>query len=183
MKIMQINFSFKEKIVILIVFQLIIIFGLILINLSAVSSGNEVFLEIESLEKNYSFSQNYLDIEYDISSLSDAYDTEFKRDEVVYVILEKNSQNNYYGFKSVQKDKPLSGVFIKGKVAYSNYCSEYLKYYYYEECTLEVTYGIESFFVPNTTPYVVDGNKYAKVMIDQDGRAILRGIYIDSKKI
>lgn len=180
---MKFNFSFKEKIVIAVIFQLFIIFVLIFGNLFMTSSGNEIFLKIESLEKDYRLEQNYLDIGYSISTISGDYEDMFKSDDIVYVILEKSSQNNQYEFKSIQKDKPNSGIFIKGKIAYSVYCSEdYFRYYNYE-CEITVIYGIESFFVPNTEPYLVEGNKYAKIMINKDGEAILKGIYINDKKI
>ncbi len=175
---MKINF--KEKIIIVVIFQLIVIFSLIFINSLAISSGKEVLIEIESLSKQSRFGQEYLDIEYTISNIEREDKDEFEKDDVVYVVLESNSQNNLHVFKSIQKDKPSEGTFIRGKVSYKKYCSGF-NYKY--NCSINIVYGIESFFMPNVNLYDLNGDGYAKILIDKDGGSTLKEVYINNKKL
>jgi len=65
----KMKFSFKEKIAIVVGFQLIIIFSLIFVNFLTTSSGKEILIEIKSLHKQTKLGQEYLDIEYTISNI------------------------------------------------------------------------------------------------------------------
>ena len=175
----KMKFSFKEKIAIVVGFQLIIIFSLIFVNFLTTSSGKEILIEIKSLHKQTKLGQEYLSIEYNISNLKRNNSDEFERDDIVYVILENDPQNNLYVFKSIQKDKPSDGVFIRGKVNYKAYCSDFNKY----DCFMNVIYGIESFFAPNIDPYDLNGDNYAKILIDKNGGATLKEVYNNNKKL
>ena len=176
----KMKFNFKEKIAIMVFFQLIIIFSLIFFNFLTISSGKEVLIEIEYLRKQSKFGQEYLDIKYSISSLEKVYENELQKSDIVYVVLEKNLHDDFYGFKSIQKNKPNEGVFIKGKVNYKSYCPDL---YNKHGCLTNIIYGIESFFMPNMDSFDLDDDKYAKILIDKNGGATLKEVYINNKKL
>lgn len=161
------------KFLIAIAIQIIIALGLVIFNASLLARGTEVLLPIEPFDPRDPLRGDYVSLQYDISRINqnliiDEDDT-VKANDVVYVVLEK--ENNYWVARSVTKNKPSEGFFIKGNV----------KSAYSYNGTIRIVYGIEQYFISEGTGSELEKKMslrqaFAKVVVDKNGKAILKDI-------
>lgn len=171
---MQISKQFKFILVIILqvfIIFLVIIFQKIIFDKEA---KTEVILKVEAINYKNVSGNDYLVLTYDISYLP-FKDIQVEVGDTVYVLLRKTEE--YWIAKEIKKHKPINKnqVFIKGKVAKNE--SEWFRNF------IHVKYGIEDYYISkNQKQKLVFRNKNitAKVLIDKQGNAILKQIYIDN---
>lgn len=167
----------NTKFLIAVFVQVIIIFLIIFFKVSILTGGTEVILRIEPVDPWDPLRGDYITFDYNISDIpySNYYKYEmenFREGQTVYVLLEKSS-NYWYAFR-IQKTKPTNSntVFIKGIV--DNVSSQ----------SYHITYGIEEYFIEEKSGRnfdFSDKEALAKVIVDENGNAVLKQVYIDDK--
>lgn len=97
--------------------------------------GTPITLKTAPVDPRSLFRGNYVRLNYDISTISslDTFQT-FKDGEIIYVTLKKDDE--YLVATSLHRDKPLSGIFIRGRIAHATAGGYRIKY------------GIEAYFMP-----------------------------------
>lgn len=96
--------------------------------------GTPVLLKTAPVDPRSLFRGNYVRLNYDISTIgNELAGDEFKRNEVGYVTLKE--ENGVYVATGLFRDKPDSGVFIRGRVRGTG-------------GSYRLEYGIEAFFMP-----------------------------------
>lgn len=170
---MKTNPSKSVKFLIAIAAQLTIIFGLVVFNASLLARGTEVLLPIEPFDPRDPLRGDYAVLQYQISQIDRAMfadkDQDIVKNRKVYVVLAK--KGNYWVAESASVKKPEQGLFISGNVGYT---SSYRK-------TVTVSYGIEEYFIPEGTGTALEKKMraqqaFAKVVIDKNGKAILKDV-------
>ncbi|MCP4675192.1 MAG: GDYXXLXY domain-containing protein [Deltaproteobacteria bacterium] len=141
-------------------------------------SGKEVKLKIEPVDPRSLFRGQYARLNYDIGSIparklvvaGAGKIEELRLGEIVYVSLEKSGDLHHV--KSIQLDKPDSGVFIRGRLEHEHTISQ--------DTDIQVKYGIEAFFASPKKAIEVerqarsrDSIVTARVMIAPNGKASL----------
>jgi uncharacterized membrane-anchored protein len=160
--------------VIIPVFWLLIIGVIIAIKEFTLITGNEIVLKVIPVDPRDLFRGDYVILRYDISRIDTSY---LKEENVsigstVYVVL--NTDNKHATIKSVQLNKPESGVFIQGKVKGISSGS------------LTVEYGIESYFVPEGKGKYIESIIHdidVVVSVDSSGNTVIKELYYDSQTI
>lgn len=94
----------------------------------------------------------------------------------VYVMLVKDG--SFYKGGNIYAKKPKKGLFIKGSVGKRfNFSSNFT-----------IVYGIENYYVPEGEGLKLEKERNrnrlsAKIMLDLDGNASIKNLYIDNKKV
>lgn len=159
--------------------QLAILLLMILTKSLVLAHGTKVLLKTLPVDPWDLFRGEYVTLNYEISQLNLKelhYDGEaFKRNDRVYVALKKGDK--YWSATSVSRRRPADeSLFIKGTVRYYN---DY-------DSTIFVTYGIESFFVPEGQGPEIERevvDLHAEVSVDSRGNAALSRLFIRDKEI
>lgn len=159
--------------------QISILLIMIMYKILVMSEGTELSFRVGPVDPRSPLRGDYVTLKYlDISEIP--YDTPGASDisygNVVYVILKKSKDGNYLLTK-VQNTKPKNKeeIFIKGKAS-SGYT------YYAKFVTIK--YGIEDYFIPEgkgQQSSLASGRAVAKVMVDENGNAVLKQIQINGK--
>lgn len=167
----------KFILVVLVQIFLIIILGLYFY-LNSIG-GNIVLLKIAPVDPRDLLRGDYMQIRFDISNLSkDLISGTYvsQPGQYVYVSLEKDG--DVYKVMNFSSNKPLKGIFIKGKVKDSWFGD-----------SIPVDYGIEQYFIPEGTGGIMGqklgqnrNNAYAEVSLDKDGVPILRKLIIGKEE-
>lgn len=158
------------KTAIIIILQVLFLFGLIGVKYYTLSSGVPVLLKSAPTDPWDVFRGEYVMLEYDISWVnSENLDHEEAQNKDVYVVLEKGEK--YWDAAGIYLDKPglaAGQVFIKGKI---NYYDEFRGQY-------KVLYGIESYYVEEGTGTGLQQIRSfdAQVRIDRFGGAVIENI-------
>src|SRR3989338_895340 len=173
--------SKKNKFIIAIAIQTAILFFIILFKLLILSGGEEVFLKIRPVDPLDPFRGDYITFQYDISrikgSLFDSSE-KIKYGDKIYIPLLKR-KNYHIATNRISKNKPDTGIFIKGTVndirirQNGNSIDEVF-----------VSYGIEEYFIPENSGRNVSfngQNTFAKVVLDKNGNAVLKNVYVNGK--
>jgi uncharacterized membrane-anchored protein len=132
---------------------------------------------------------DYLTFQYEISN-PDSYlfaDPQIRSGDTVYVVLWKSGQ--YWGAQKVQKNKPLDNqTYIKAKVASGGLGdrTDLLPSQGPKPSSIHLVYGLEEYYVPEGKGSALNlwtGNNkaFARVMVDEDGNAVLKQVYLDGK--
>ncbi|MGM0771108.1 MAG: GDYXXLXY domain-containing protein [Halobacteriota archaeon] len=130
----------SKRFLVLMVYSLIIITLIFLPKMVALSFGEDILLKTEPVDPRDVFRGDYVNLNYEISTIdldNTPYDGEFLYGESVYATL--SEKEKYWTIDSVSHRKPDVSdkeVCMKG-VATGNY-----------DDTLYVSWGIESYFVP-----------------------------------
>lgn len=158
------------------IFWLIIILGFIGFKEFTLRTGQEVLLKTQPVDPRDLFRGDYVVLNYQISNLdlnslqSDFKD--YKNDDKVYVSL--NLVDGYGVPAKISKNAPREGLYIKGKAA-----SVW-------DSGLFVSYGIESYFVPEDKGREIEQqrgrNLDVKVSIDNFGNAVIKSLVIEGKE-
>jgi len=146
------------------IFWLVILVGFIGVKEYTLKTGTEVLLKLRPVDPRDLFRGDYVILRYDISTVSVNNSDQFRVDDTVYTYLNLISGAAHY--QSLSK-VPRNGLFIKGKVNWVG------------SSTVGVTYGIESYFVPEGEGRVIERDRsemFAKVVIDKSGKAVIKSI-------
>ena len=104
---------------------------------------------------------------------------------MVYVVLAQSGA--YWSAQHVQKTKPLdASTFIKGTVASGGVDTEFnvFQNQRFGSSRIHIIYGVEDYFIPEGKGRGFGfGNKdvAARVVVDENGNAVLKQLYIDGK--
>ncbi|WP_444909237.1 GDYXXLXY domain-containing protein [Microbulbifer sp. TRSA005] len=120
------------------------------------------------------FRGNYARLNYDFSRIAKSALTEERRireGEVVYVSLKK-SPSGLYEFSAASLEKPVEGIFLKGRIAGANPWSA--------EQFYRIKYGIEAYFAPKEKALQLerelrDGG-IAELMVAPSGQVSLKSV-------
>jgi uncharacterized membrane-anchored protein len=131
----------------IVLLQVLFIFCLISFHLSKINSGTRVLLETEPVDPLSVFRGRYIQLNYKISSLPSELlekGQTIKRDDIVYVALEKKEK--YWQPAAIYKTKPKGEnlIFLRGKVSYTM------------RDKINLNYGIESFFLSETSADIIE---------------------------
>ncbi len=168
----------KKKIFIgLGIFWLVILGGFIGFKEFTVRTGEEVLLKTVPVDPRDLFRGDYVVLRYKISTidLTQFPDSPvFVANDTIYVGIEKGTDG--YGKINKLSKEPLTGkLFAKGVVR-----SVY-------DQTIQVEYGIESYFVPAGKGMAIERWRSdgvdAKVVIDRFGNTIIKTILLDGKEV
>jgi|OpeIllAssembly_1097287.scaffolds.fasta_scaffold322418_2 uncharacterized membrane-anchored protein len=107
----------KRKFIIIVLFQVMILVGIIAYRQYWVATGARVLLSTESADPRDIFRGDYVTLNYEISSLNHTVlgtEEKFRPKEHIYVVLEKDPDNIYKAV-SVSRTRPAAGKFIQGR--------------------------------------------------------------------
>lgn len=189
----------KTKFIIAVLIQLVILSAIVIYKTAIYSGGETAYLRIEPVDPRDPLRGDFVTLRYsNVSRLNGYY---FRNNEtvnagdVVYVVL-KNYGRNSWNVTGAQLTKPLKldddELFLKGKISdignsnsvrYQNMDSGSAANSLRSQ-TLEITYGIEQYFIPEGTGADFNfrlGKAYAEVNVDENGNAVLKQIYIDGR--
>jgi len=185
--------------------QILIILVIIIFKVAQFTGGTEVLLKLAPIDPRDPLRGDYLNLRYDISSVSGLGGQALKNGDVVYVPLQKSGSFWIAGPSGgLQKNKPAqtdsNTVYIKGTIMNGGQDSGLFGYYNTGSFTIK--YNIESYFVPegkgntweltswsrcygDTTcldnANLPENQPFAKVVVDDNGDAVLKQLYIDGK--
>lgn len=160
------------KIGIIVILQVLFLFGMIGVRYYTLASGTPILLKAAPVDPWDVFRGEYVRLEYDITWVnSGGLDLGGNRQQDVYVVLEK--EDKYWNAAGVYLDKPvLTGgqVFVKGKAGYFN---DFKGKHH-------VSYGIESYYVEEGTGIGLQRTREfdVQVRIDRFGNAVIENIII-----
>lgn len=182
----------ETKFILAIVIQMVIILLIILFKVVILTRGTEILLKIGPVDPRDPLRGDYMSFQYEISRLDASLlsDYQVKNDDTVYVVLRKIGK--YWTATSVLKTKPIGGagqeVFLKGRVVSGGLSREKDFFPGRDSSILSitVTYGIEEYYIPegsgaNLNLWRQGAEAYAKVVVDEDGRAVLKQIYLNDQ--
>lgn len=158
------------KIGIIVILQVLFLFGMIGISYYTLTTGTPVLLKAEPVDPWDMFRGEYVMLQYDISRIkSENLNIESNQNQNVYVVLEKGEK--YWNATGMYLDKPdldSNQIFIKGELGY--YDSRKNEY--------NITYGIESYYVEEGTGKSLQQAKVfdAQVRIDRFGNAVIEKV-------
>lgn len=138
-------------------------------------TGQEIRLKVVPVDPRSLFRGNYARLNYDISRIdaNDLKGVESPRNgEIVYVSLKPDEQGLYI-FSAASTVKPVSGIFIRGRVNRSRWWGGSAK--------LPIKYGIEAWFAPKKKALELErtlrsGGGVASVMVASNGKATLKAV-------
>ena len=154
------------------IFWMALLIGFIGVKEYTLRTGTEVLLKLRPVDPRDLFRGDYVILSYDISNINVRADGEFKENDTIYTHLKLNG--NIAEFDGASKAKPSDGLFIAGKVMVVNSNS------------VRVTYGIESYFVPEGEGRRIERSikdMYAKIAIGSSGRSVVKSLVRDGKEI
>lgn len=164
------SFTKQTKFIIAIGIQLIILFAIIIFKSSVLIGGTEVLLKIEPIDPRDILRGDYVEFQYSNLSMIDLslFNYSFpKENDKIYVSLRKN--NKYWEAAGIAQEKPKTGLFIKGTI------------YDIDSDEANIIYNIEEYFIPENTGINFNfnqGEPYVKVVIDKNGNAVLKQLYV-----
>jgi uncharacterized membrane-anchored protein len=144
-------------------------------------TGKEIILKMRPVDPRSMFRGQYVNLNYEINSLSselmkeiDTSDQTLRQGEIVYVSLKEN--DGIWEASSVNLSKPLTGMFIQGRI-----------HRRWRGSTVSIKYGIEAYFASPKRAKEIEnsvrkesrnGKAFAIVMIASNGKAALKEIAI-----
>lgn len=174
--------SKRNKFIIAIAVQVGIIFFIIFFKLLVLAGGEEVLLKIRPVDPRDPFRGDYITFQYDISRIkgnsfySLGSREKIKYGDKIYIPLAKKG-NYWIKDGSVSKDNPNAGVFIKGAIKDIKWKGDLPE-------EIFVSYGIEEYFIPENSGRNVNfsgRDTFAKVVLDKNGNAVLKSVYVNGK--
>ena len=140
-------------------------------------TGTEIRLEIAPVDPRSLFRGNYAQLTYTLanvdSNLFEGPDRRLRKGEIVYVFVEEGEGEVWHATR-VQLEQPLSGLFLRGRLAQA---------WSHDEQPLQIRYGIEAWFAPKAKALEIEAavrrrpgeeaRAYAVVAVSGSGRAAL----------
>ena len=157
------------------IFWLVVIGGFIGYKEYTIRTGTEVLLKMAPVDPRDLFRGDYMILNYDISRLDSipSAPTGLKQHDKVFVALTAGA-DAVVTATGAFTTPPQTGLYIAGEI------DEWSR----------VTYGIESYFIPENTGYDLgnkirnsQGTAFVKVSIDKSGRSVVRAIVVGGQEI
>jgi len=190
--------------------QVVIIFGIILFKVSILTGGTEVILRIAPVDPRDFLRGDYVTFTYsDISSVERYYldnyrdpyeiyisdgdkrgpgDT-LRNGDTIYAVVRRLGES--WSLTHLSTVKPDGNeVFLKGRVESggdSDFRTEANIPRLPDAGKIQITYGIEQYFIPegkgaNENIFLEKNNPLAKIVVDENGNAALKELYINGKR-
>lgn len=170
----------KKRFIAIAVYWLIIIGSILAFNQYVLLTGTQVLLRTVPIDPRSLFRGDYVSLSYEISridldSISFKYQdfTALRLNEPVYVSLK--IENGYAYPKGIYSKPPQNSFFIKGTIITKT------------NSIIEVSYGIETFFVPEGHGKEIEQKMGktldVKVSIDRYGNAVIQSLLSESKPV
>ena len=130
------------------------------------ATGEEIVLQTVPVDPRDLFRGEYVNLRYTISTVQ-SY-VSFEAGDRVYVGL--TQRGDIWDAQSASHSPP-DGLYIKGRVTSAG------------DRSLDVEYGIESYFVPEGTGYIIEqaSDVKVRVAIDSSGNAVIKGLLVDGE--
>ncbi len=161
--------SNKTKTLIILGFWLVLALFFVAVNEKIFMTGDEIRLKVRPVDPRDLLRGQYVVLNYDISNVDVKKDTDFKRNDKVYVILQK--EREIHVFKEISAHIPTNGQYIKGQV-------DYIRWNYDKDKnfkTLNIKYGIENLFAKEKEAKEIEKRLtkggVAVIKLDKQGRA------------
>ena len=154
---------------------------------SIISNGKEIILNVEPIDPRSLFRGDYVILNYTDASVlnSRILDAPTEAQSSICVTFDKAPDDEIWkpiaATKSCPRKLGIDQVAVKGKVRAIRAAGEI-------KASAFVTYGIESYFVPEGTGKTLE-QKIAKgalqvlVAVDKSGRAAIKGLIVEGKRI
>jgi len=181
--------SHKARFYLLVLFQIVLLAGLIGAKQITVMTGQPVLLKTMPVDPWDPFRGEYVALQYSFSRL-DGWQLMGSRDdrgavgrlsagETVYVTL--RPEGRFWGFESVSRTAPTDGsVFLRGTV------TRYQAATRMRDATADIRYGIESYFVQHGKARDLERRQWNRdkvlvvdAVVDSHGRAVIRGVHAE----
>ncbi|HBB65440.1 MAG TPA: hypothetical protein DCZ84_02285 [Candidatus Vogelbacteria bacterium] len=189
----------STKFILAFALQVIVILGLIILNLSVVEGGTEVFLRIQPVDPRDPLRGDYVSFQYEISRISyyqirSDSNTSVRNGDELYVVLREGSPYWHVDYASLTMPPVNNGlIFIKGRVvsggidpyAPRQELATSTRFIPITQKEFRVSYDIEQYYIPEGAGNNVSfWNKDAgmRVKVDERGKAIPTQLYVDGKK-
>lgn len=164
--------SRRSKVAIIVVIQILFLFGMIGVKYYILRYGTQVLLRSAPVDPWDMFKGEYVRLNYEISRVKDpdiAIEKKDLRNKTFYVVLEKGE--NYWSAVSISPVRPAldsNQVCIKGRVVY----------YDYRDNQYNMAYGIETYYVEEGTGRQIELKDAIDVIIrvDRFGNAVIEKI-------
>lgn len=149
----------KKGLFFAIIFQISVLSSLLLFAYLPLYFGKEIKMKAQGVDPRDMFLGNYVALRYDINTIIS--ETKYKENQIIYISLKK--ENDLYIKDKISLEKPKSGDFIKGRVAYSH-MSEKENIY-----KNHLKFGIEKYFTTKENARILE-----KKLIDKNATITLR---------
>jgi len=179
----------QNKFFIALAFQLLVIFAIMLFKVSVLKGGDDILLTIRPVDPRDILRGDFVTFQYDINEInsSDFNYSPLRNGDTVYVPL-RREEKFWRASCCVIKVKPVKGrtVYLKGRIASGGDQAGGNTDSFRKPSArmIRVVYGIEDYFIPEgsgSAPGQRFDNAYARVTVDESGRAVLKKIYIDGE--
>lgn len=166
----------KLTFIFIVILWAVIIGGFIIYKEFTLRTGEKVLLKTVPVDPRDLFRGDYVVLRYDISNLA-LNEFENSNLEIVEgntVFIELGKDEKYWVAADIHKEKVESKLLLKGRVKSKR--GE----------TLNMEYGIESFFIPEGTGgelqrFSNSGELDVEVSVDKFGNGVIKDLYIDGK--
>lgn len=180
----MIQLSKKEKFIIAVALQFLMILAMLFFKLAIATGGEEVLLRIAPVDPRDPLRGDYVTFRYDISEIDRYRFAETPRNgQTVYVELEKTGK--YWGVKEVFAGKPENGLYLKAIVKSGGSDTAYGEGpYAWGSAPLRVDYGMEQYFIKEGAGagFSFAGKENsAKVAVDKNGNGVIKQVYVDDR--
>lgn len=146
--------------------------------------GTKVLLKCQPIDPRSLFSGDYVILNYEISVIgediiakSGIKDTDRLERKDIYVALKPKPDGKYYTAAAVSENsvelKKTYPLFIKGRVEYASN-------------TLQIKYGVESYFVPQKEGKIIEESLKdvsVEVSISESGESAISKLFIEGKEV
>jgi uncharacterized membrane-anchored protein len=180
--------SLKAAFIVIVVLQCMVLGAMIGQRKQLLNNGEPVILKCEPVDPRSLFSGDYVELRYEISTLSrklllekDVEETALKRNAIVYVALDKHENDTYWYARAVSEDlgilKEKYPVVIRGKT--NQRISKYSK-------NLFIRYGVENYFVPQFKGVEIEnniGDVSVEVSVTDSGESGIIRLFINDKEV
>lgn len=202
------NFSKNKKFISAVLFQIAVIFIIIIFKVLTLNRAEEILLRIKPADLKNPMRGNYIILEYDISKIPQSYFSysPIKIGDNVFVPLIKKD-GYFVSNNKASKNSPKNGIFIKGwvketekinpvrgrevsqRTSTSNRVNE-INCFLTKDCLfsnpVKMIYGIEEYYVPENkgnelVSSIKNNDTFAAVAVDNNGNAVIKGIFINNK--
>ncbi len=199
-----------QKILVAVLVQVLILGFLLLSKYFLFANGTEIILRIYPIDPTDPLRGDYITFEYDISEIYDYNQGVVNEGDTVYIPINKTGKYWYARNEIILKEKPETGLFIKGVVEEVDKRGGFEEPIplppppkesredmvvevgpemdeelgYYVENLVQIKYGIEEYFIPEGVGRDFDFSSKdisAKVVIDSNGEAMLKQVFIDNQ--
>ncbi len=125
----------KKPLILAIILQILVLISMLFFAYAPVKFGEEIKVKATGYDPRDLLLGNYTSLRYeDLNAFKSK--KAFRRNEQIYLSLEK--KGSFYAGKSLSKEKPKNGIYLKGRVRYSSQKKDGYKVY--------LKFGIERYY-------------------------------------